>query len=122
MKSNRKLKQFKRKKEFRYKDIEVKTKAGKIKHIKHPAFIFLEKEEMYIYVTLTHSKNVPGCIVIKLKKNPNPNDETDSYYVAEIKMDNKIKFGSRILNWKMSTDDEKEIRNFFDKIKDDSAA
>ena len=121
MKSKKNQNRYHRKKEFRFKDIVTKTKSGKSKIIKHPAYIFLESGELFIYVTLTHSKEIKNVVLIELRKNPNPNDNKKSYYVAETKEDYKINFGNRILNWKMTAEDDKEIRGLINK-KDDSAA
>ena len=123
MKKKNKHSTYRRKKEFRYSDIKTITKSGKAKIIKHPAYIFLENEDLFIYVTLTHSKNVKNYLVIKLRKNPNPNDEEESYYVAKIRKDFKNNFGTRILNWEVDVEDDKDIRRLFDETKkDDSAA
>ena len=121
MKTKQNHSRYRRKKEFRYKDVETTTKNGKTKIIKHPAYIFLEKGKIFIYVTLTHSKKINDVVLIELRENPNPNDNKSSYYVAEVKEDYKNKFGSRILNWKMTYEDDKEIRALIKK-KDDSAA
>ena len=49
-------------------------------------------------------------IVIKLRKNPNPNDTQSSYYIDEIKEDTKDKFGSRHKNWIIDIEDDIAIR------------
>ena len=42
-----------------------------------------------------HSKSVEGAIVVKLRKNPNPKDNWESYRVVSIKEDTKDRFGSK---------------------------
>ena len=110
MKTKSKQAKLKRKSEFRYhKQITIK-KNGKITKLIHPAYIIFEKGNIYIYVSITHSKNVENMIVIKLRKNPNPNDTQSSYYIDEIKEDTKDKFGSRHKNWIIDIEDDIEIR------------
>ena len=104
----------KKKKEFRFHNVIVQKHNGKTK-IRHPAYIFLEEGNLYIYVSLTHSQNVDEHIVITLKENPN--DERNSYWIAEIKEDLKSSFSRKQQDWKMSTEDDEKIREFFYKIK-----
>lgn len=85
MKKKSKNAHLKRKKEFRLRKINVGNKK-----IKHPAYVFLEMGNVYIFVNLTHSKEIKNKIVLKLKKNPNPKDNADSYYVEENHEDTKI--------------------------------
>ena len=107
----------KSKNEIRYHSVNVKTRKGKIVLINHPAFIFKEKGNMYIYVTITHSNTVKNYLVIKLNKNPNPNDLKESFWVAEIREDDKNNFGKRHNNWKMAEEDIKAIVDFYEKEK-----
>ena len=105
------------KNEIRYHSVKVKTRNGKIILINHPAYVFLEKENIYIYVTITHSKKIKNYLIVKLSKNPNPNDVKDSFWVAEIREDNKDNFGKRHNNWKIEEDDIKAIFDFYKKHK-----
>ena len=95
-------------------NIELKNKKGKVFQLKHPVYVFLEKGNLYIYVTITHSKEVKNHLVIKLRKNPNPIDRRDAYYVTEIKADTKDTF-SRKRKWELDPLDDKEIRELFNK-------
>ena len=117
MKKKNKHAILKRKKEFRYKDIQVKGNEIKGIKIRHPAYIFLEKGNTYTYVTITHSGKIAGLTLIQLKKNPSPNDSSSAYYVAEIKVDTKDKFSRRLEGWKIDDEDDKEIRNLYEKKK-----
>ena len=87
--------------------------------MRHPVYIIIEKGNVYVYVSLTHSNEIEGKIVIKLKKNPNPDDYRDSYYVLEIHEDTKDKFGSRLQGWVIDPSDDEKIRELYKK--DDSA-
>ena len=102
-----------RKNEIRYHSVEVKTRNGEAISINHPAYIFMEQGDIYIYVTITHSNKVNDCLVVKLTKNPNPNDKTMSFWVAEIRKDNKKNFGKRHNNWAISEEDRKVILEFY---------
>ena len=115
---NQNKKEFKKVKEFRYHDVEVKTKRVK-RVIKHPTYVFYKHDGIYIYVSLTHSNKVENLILIKLKKNPNPKDNRDSYFVDEIKEDVKEMFGKRKTGWVMDSYDDEMIREEFRKIKKD---
>ena len=117
MKNKSKHAQLKRKKEFRYKKIEILTRNGLKKKISHPAYIFLEKGNLYIYVTITHSESVENYLVLKLSENPNPLDKKDSYWIAEIRQDTKDKFEKRKDDWKMNEIDDLKIRELFEKTK-----
>ena len=74
-------------------------KNGKITKVRHPAYIFLEKGNIWLYVTVTHSKSVDELIVVELRKNPDPNDKRKSYWVAEVKEDTKDSFVKRKTDW-----------------------
>ena len=105
----------KKKKEFRYHNIEIVNENGSITKIRHPSYVFLEKGNIYIYISITHSDNVENAIVIKLRKNPNPQDKRDSYRIAEIKEDTKDRFSKRLKKWVMDCEDDKEIREEYKK-------
>ena len=98
-----------KRKELRFKKIIFK-KGGRIYKIRHPSYIIIEKGNVYVYVSITHSKHINGKILIKLRRNPNPNDKRDAYYVAEIREDSKDKFGKRLLDWSIDENDDIEIR------------
>ena len=115
MKSKSKSLTLKKKKDFRYHNIQVLTKKGATKNIRHPTYVFYERGNIYIYMPLTHSKCVPNLVVVKLKKNPNPNDTRDSYLVVDIKEDSKSTFGKRRKKWKMSLLDDIKIRKMYKK-------
>ena len=109
-------KQFlKKKKEFRYHNVVTIDKRGKKLKIRHPTYVFLEKGNIFIYVSITHSKGIEGELFIKLRKNPNPKDRRDSYRIATIREDRKDTFGRRQNKWIMDSEDDKEIRELYKK-------
>ena len=110
MKTDDKNKKFKRKREFRFHSVVPNTKKGKNAIKEHPTFVFLQNGDIYIYVQLTHSKRIKGKVLIKLKKNPNPLDIRDSYYIEEICKDKMTNFGRNRKNWKIAKSDETRIR------------
>lgn len=99
MKRKSKKQVLRKKKEFRYHNIEIVNENGSITKIRHPSYVFLEKGNIYIYISITHSDSVKNAIVIKLKKNPNPQDKRESYRIMEIKEDTKDKFSKRLKKW-----------------------
>ena len=115
MKSKSKNQVVRKRKEFRYHNIRIINDNGTITKIRHPSYVFLEKGNIYIYVSITHSDNVKNAIVIKLRKNPNPKDERDSYRIVEIKEDTKDRFGKRLTEWAMDIEDDKDIREEYEK-------
>ena len=107
---------LKRKHEFRYyNQLKIDRRGRQFKY-RHPSYIFMEKGSFYIFVTLTHSTSILNHVVIKLKKNPNPKDRTDAFYVAEVKEDTKDRFGKRLIEWKIDESDDKSIRESFEKL------
>ena len=108
-----------KRKEFRFKNVDVK-KGKKITKMRHPTFVIIKKGNTFVYVTLTHSSNIKEKVVIKLRKNPNPKDDRDAYYVAEINEDLIDKFGKKIEGWELDENDEIDIRNL-NNIKNGSA-
>lgn len=115
MSTNEKGKNLKRKSEFRFHSVSIKTKKGKKAIKEHPTFIFLQNGDIYIYVQLTHSEKIRGKILIKLKKNPNPLDFRDSYYIEEICHDSKVNFGKKKVDWIIDESDEEQIRKLIKK-------
>ena len=113
MKKRNKKAQLRRKKEFRFKTIKVVKNGRKKKIQKHPAYVFLQKGNIFIYVLITHSGSVDNYTVIKLRKNPNPNDDEDSFYVAEVKEEKKDSFGKIVKKWKMDEQDDYDIRDLY---------
>ncbi len=59
---------YHKKKEFRFIPTNYVNKGGRIIKISHPAYIFLQKGEVYVYVTITHSNSVDNLTLFKLKK------------------------------------------------------
>ena len=115
MKSKSKNQIVRKRKEFRYHNVEIVNNNGTITRIRHPSYVFLEKGNIYIYISITHSDNVENSIVIKLRKNPNPNDKRESYRIAEIKEDTKDRFNRNLKKWVMDIEDDKDIRKEYEK-------
>lgn len=104
-----------KKNEFRYHDIPVISKRGKKRMVAHPTYVYLKKENIYVYVPITHSPFVRHSKVIKLRKNPNPRDKRASYRVIGIKEDSKEMFSKVRKGWKIDPEDEADIRNEYKK-------
>ena len=91
----------------------ARNKKGKQLKINHPSYIFLQKGNEFIYVTITHSNHVPNRTVIKFRKNPNPDDSKDAYFVVEIKQDTMDRFGKRHDDWSIDPLDDEKIRKLY---------
>ena len=65
MKNRSKKQPLVKKKEFRFHKTEVTNKGKRKSKGWHPVYVFLEKGNIYIYVTLTHSDKVENMLVIK---------------------------------------------------------
>ena len=117
MKKKSKKAALKKKKEFRFHKVRVINKKGQETGIWHPAYIFLEKGNVYIYVTITHSDSVNEFLVVELKKNPNPNDNRKAYWVADIRECTKDSFRRKENGWEISDEDDIKIRKLYDTIK-----
>ncbi len=113
MKKRSRHAQLKRTHEFRYHSVLTKNKKGKSLKIAHPAYVFLKKGNVYIYVTITHSSNVKDYVVIKLRKNPNPLDKKDSYYVVDVKEDTINHFKKKEKDWRIDPLDDIDIQNLY---------
>ena len=115
MKKRNKKTQLRRKKEFRFKAIKVVINGKKKRIQRHPAYVFLQKGNVLIYVLITHSGKVESYTVIQLRKNPNPKDQKDSFYIAEIKEANKDSFGRIVKGWEIDELDDLDIRSLYKK-------
>lgn len=115
MKRKSKRQNVKKKKEFRFHQVETINSQGKMIKIWHPSYIFLEKGNVYIYVSITHSNAVEEFVVIELRENPNPKDKRNSFWIAKIKEDTKDRFGKRRKGWKINELDDQDIRNKYKK-------
>ena len=115
MKQKSKKQVSKKRSEFRHHKVELINSKGKKINRLHPAYVLLEKGNIYIYVSLTHASKVNGLLVIKLKKNPNPKDKNDSYVVVDVSEDTKDRFGKRHKDWKIYDEDDLKIREMINK-------
>ena len=100
----------KKKNEFRYHSTRVKTKRRSIRLKDHPTYVFMQEEDKFKYVQITHSKKIKKKSVVKLRRNPNPDDDRDSFYIKEIFTDIVTHFGKKRDGWKIDKKDERDIR------------
>ena len=125
MKNKSKHARAKKIKEFRYHKILIKKKNNRIVKIYHPAYVFLEKGNVYIYATITHSVEINGVKTIEMITNPNPKDKRKSYRVKGFYQDSKDSFGRRRDEWLINPLDDEIIRKEYEEFqktkKDDSA-
>ena len=77
----------------------------------HPTYVIRKKGENYDYIGLTHSPVTDNKRNIRLRKNPNPNDNRTSYIRPFFRSGLIRKFScKRIRGWKFSKRDKKKIR------------
>lgn len=115
MKRKSKKQVIKKKKEFRFHLVEAINIHGKKIKIWHPSYIFLEKGNIFIFVSITHSNNIDNLIVLELRDNPNPKDKQKSFWVVQFKEDTKDRFGRKRKKWKMNELDDTDIRKEYKK-------
>ena len=96
------FKNIKKKNEFRRKNM----KDGK----GHPTYIFAQQGDDYIFLGITHSNVTNGVRNIKLKKNPNPKENRDSYVRPKAEKHNKASFGKKLQGWRFSDGDKETVR------------
>ena len=109
-------------KEFRYHSVTVMINGKKTKKIRHPAYAFLAKGNVLVYVIITHSTKVE---FIELRSNPNPKDNRRAYRTKQFYADTLDSFGRREKGWEMNPIDDAEIRKGYEKsqtIKNDDSA
>lgn len=68
MKRKSKKQIIKKKNEFRYHNVVIINEFGKEIKIRHPSYVFLEKGNVYIYVSITHSENIENYIIYRIKR------------------------------------------------------
>ena len=110
MKKKNKRSKARKIKEFRYHNVFVLTKKGKIKKLRHPTYTFLIIGNVMVYVVITHSKVVNGTNTIELRANPSPNDKRKAYRSKTIERDTKDRFSKENKKWKMHPLDDNDIR------------
>ena len=80
---------------------------------KHPAYTYSNQNEKIQYVSITHSNKMQG--VIPLSKNPNPDENRQSYILPDPYEDNPKNFSRRYKNWKFSEKDKDKVRSVMKK-------
>ena len=105
----------KKRKMFRYRSIKVIDKSGRHLNIRHPAYIIIERGNIYVHVIITHSATLNNKKLIELRKNPNPLDSRKSYRQNELFEATIDKFSKRLNGWKMDPLDDKDIRTLIKK-------
>ena len=76
----------------------------------HPTYIYKRVGIKYYFIGMTHSEITQGTKNIKLSKNPNPNDQRDSYVRPFSSEEYVNKFGKKKKGWKLSKVDKKVIK------------
>lgn len=84
---------------------------------KHHSAVVGEEEDSYDHVPLTHSTHTSGRKNIKLKKNPNPKSNRDSYMVRQLRNNPKDTFDREKKNWGLDPEDEAKAYEIYDKKK-----
>lgn len=79
---------------------------------RHPQIVVDADKTKFKSVTLTHSKLIGSHESINLPDNPNPNDETISYFAKRIISDFKFNYSKEFQNYKLSDKDIEIIIKF----------
>ena len=83
----------------------------------HPQIIVGVDRTSFESVSLTHSNKQGNRNNLKLKKNPNPNDITDSYVKRRVIKEFKFRFSKAFKNYKLSNEDIDELMKFLEQKK-----
>jgi hypothetical protein len=92
-------------------------RRGNVINTGHPTYIYAECGDKLKYIGLTHAEVTEGTRNIKLDKNPNPNDDKDSYIRPKPDKADKSKFGSRLRDWQFDEADKGKVKSVINKDK-----
>ncbi len=76
----------------------------------HPAYIFAQVGNEFIFVGITHADITDGIRNIKLEKNPNPADNSPSYMRPFANKKHKANFGKKQKGWSITERDKNKAR------------
>jgi hypothetical protein len=91
---------------------------GKKANSGHPAYIYAKDGDSFKYIGITHADITDNVKNIKLEKNPNPMDMSDSYIRPKHETDKTVKFGSRYPHWNFSENDKGKVKSVIKKDND----
>lgn len=89
-----------------------KDEIRKNKKNSHPAYIYEKVGNRYKYIGLTHSPTTQGVRNIKLEKNPNPNDNRDSYARPKSETGATHEWKKPEATWKLSKQDKEKLKPY----------
>lgn len=75
----------------------------------HPTYIYAKIGNKFKYIGMTHSEITNGVKNIKLDKNPNPEDERDSYMHPTPQNADASRFGKKLKEWKLAESDKPKV-------------
>lgn len=79
----------------------------------HPVYVYDQKNGVFHYIGLTHSKITKGLKNIPLEKNPNPNDKRQSFVRPKTEKSN-AKFQTTYKDWSLTKRDKKTVKSIID--------
>lgn len=104
-------------------EVKVVIKNNKIKikynfRTKHNSAIMYEANNIIEHFPLTHKSKTGRNSNLKLLKNPNPNDSTDSYVVKKIRKHKSKDFSKdEKHNWEFAREDEDRLKKLYENKK-----
>lgn len=88
---------------------EIRTNYSLKKGHGHPSWIFKKDGQNYSFFSITHSKSTNKTKNIALKRNPNPNDQSQCYARPSPFVDRAKNFGNVHKGWKLARRDRKKL-------------
>lgn len=81
----------------------------------HPAYIYAQVGNDYLYIGITHGEYTFGHKNIPLSHNPNGKDKTRAFVRGVTLRANRSAFGARLKGWSFTAQDKKIIRAIIEK-------
>lgn len=81
----------------------------------HPSYVFDEEGNKYKILGITGSPTTNGVLNVKLKKNPEPNNNDDAFVHTQPSEIKKGVRNKKLKGWKFSEEDKKRVNAIIDK-------
>ena len=81
----------------------------------HPSYVFDEQGKVYKVIGITSSSKTNNVLNIALTKNPEPNNNKQSYINPKVKEIKKGTKNIKLKGWKFSNEDKKKVQIIIDK-------
>ncbi len=91
------------------KTLHKRNEFRKYKKSGHPAYIYAQIGDDFMFLGITHSPITRGIKNIKLDENPNINDDSVAYIKNNPQRDRQNQFDKEKLPFKLSEQDKKKV-------------